>query len=179
MSVCKELTSYPSVHENISESLLHSLFLHKTIRLSPFDLQSTAHCPPFYKLMASIAFSMNYSIHSHVSNIDNMMLQFWWDCKMYSMTFCVPLRILSLINHSQKECRVLIEIRRLLVEPNFTEGYVCLTPVFRTSQPLCLVLQAIFYLHTTCCITNTNNINPSTHCLTLSTYRLHLSKFDL
>ena len=33
---------YQSVHENFSESLLHSLFLHKTIQLSPFDLQSTA-----------------------------------------------------------------------------------------------------------------------------------------
>jgi hypothetical protein len=35
-----------------------------------------ARCPPFYKLMTSIAFSMNYSIHSHVFNIDTMMLQF-------------------------------------------------------------------------------------------------------
>ena len=31
---------YQSVHENVSESLRHSLFLHKTIQLSPFDLQS-------------------------------------------------------------------------------------------------------------------------------------------
>ena len=33
-------------------------------------------CPPFYKLVPSIAFSMNYSIHSHVCNIDTMMLKF-------------------------------------------------------------------------------------------------------
>jgi len=60
----------------VSESLLYSLFLHKTIQLSPFDLQSTARFPPFYKLVISIAFSMNYSIHSHVCNIDTMMLKF-------------------------------------------------------------------------------------------------------
>ena len=60
----------------VSESLLHSLFLHETIQLSPFDLQSTARCLPFYKLVTSIAFSMNYSILSHVCNIDTMMLQF-------------------------------------------------------------------------------------------------------
>ena len=76
LSLCKESTFYQSVHENISESLLHSLFLHRTIQLSPFDLQSTARCPPFYKLVTSIAFSMNYNIHSHVCNIDTMMLQF-------------------------------------------------------------------------------------------------------
>jgi hypothetical protein len=29
-----------------------------------------------YKLLTSIAFSMNYSIHSHVCNIDTIMLQF-------------------------------------------------------------------------------------------------------
>ena len=51
LSVCKEPTLYQSVHENVSESLLHSLFLHKTIQLSPFDLQSTARCPPFYELV--------------------------------------------------------------------------------------------------------------------------------
>ena len=62
--------------KNVSESLLHSLFLHKTIQLSHFDLQSTARCPPFYKLLTSITFSVNYSIHSHVCNIDTMMLQF-------------------------------------------------------------------------------------------------------
>jgi hypothetical protein len=38
--------------------------VHKTIQLSPFDLQSTARCPPFYKLVTSNAFSMNYSIHT-------------------------------------------------------------------------------------------------------------------
>ena len=76
LSVCKEPTLYESVHEKFSESLLHSLFLHKTIQLSPFDLQSIARCPPFYKLVTSIAFSMNYSIHSHICNIDTMMLQF-------------------------------------------------------------------------------------------------------
>ena len=32
------LVPYQSVHENVSESLLHSLFLYKTIHLSPFDL---------------------------------------------------------------------------------------------------------------------------------------------
>ena len=67
---------YQSVHEDVSESLLHSLFLHKTIQSSHFHLQSTARCPPFYKLVTSIAFSMNYSIHSQVCNIDTMMLQF-------------------------------------------------------------------------------------------------------
>ena len=76
LSVCKEPTLYQSVHKNVSESLLHSLFLHKKIQLSPSDLQSTACCPPFYKQVTSIAFSMNYSIHSHVCNIDTMMLQF-------------------------------------------------------------------------------------------------------
>ena len=76
LSVSKEPTLYQSAHEIVSESLLHSLFLHKTIQLSPFDLQSTARCPPFYKLVISIAFSMSYNIHSHVCNIDTMMLQF-------------------------------------------------------------------------------------------------------
>ena len=76
LSVCKKPTLYQSVHENLSESLIHSLFLHKTMQLSPFDLQSTARCPPFYKLVTSIAFSMNYSIHSRVCNIDTMMLNF-------------------------------------------------------------------------------------------------------
>ena len=57
LSVCKEPTLYQSVHENISESLLHSLFLHKTILVSPFDLQSTGRFQPFYKLVKSIAFS--------------------------------------------------------------------------------------------------------------------------
>ena len=33
LSVCKEPTLYQSVHENVPESLLHSLFLHKTIQL--------------------------------------------------------------------------------------------------------------------------------------------------
>ena len=75
-SVCKEPTLYQSVHENVSESLLYSWFLHKTIQFSPFDLQSTARCPPFYNLVTSIAFSMNYSIHSHVCNVDTVMLQF-------------------------------------------------------------------------------------------------------
>ena len=56
LSVCKEPILYQSVHENLSASLLHSLFLHKTIQLSPFDLQSTARCPPFYTLVTSIAF---------------------------------------------------------------------------------------------------------------------------
>ena len=32
--VCKEPTFYQSVQENVSESLLHTLFLHKTIQLS-------------------------------------------------------------------------------------------------------------------------------------------------
>jgi len=69
--------SQPLANEPLhSSQLFYSLFLHKTIQLSPFDLQSTAHCPPFYKLVTSIAFSMNYSIHSHVCNIDAMMLQF-------------------------------------------------------------------------------------------------------
>ena len=76
LSVCKEPTLYQSVHENVSESLLHSLFMHKTIQLSPFDVQSTVRCPLFYELVTSIAFSMNYSIHSHVCNVDTMMLQF-------------------------------------------------------------------------------------------------------
>ena len=76
LSVCKEPTLYQSVSENVSESLLHYLFLHKTIQLSPFDLQSTARCPSFYKLVTSIAFSMNYSIHSHVCKIDTVTLQF-------------------------------------------------------------------------------------------------------
>jgi hypothetical protein len=49
---------------------------HKTIQLSPFNLQSTARCPPFYKLVTSITFPMNYSIHSHVRDIDTVMLQF-------------------------------------------------------------------------------------------------------
>ena len=71
LSIWKESTLYQSVHENVSESLLHSLFLHKTIQLSPFDLQSTARCPQFYKLVTSIAFSVGYSIHSHVCNIDS------------------------------------------------------------------------------------------------------------
>ena len=34
LSVCKEPTLYQSVRENVSESLIHSLFLHKTIQLS-------------------------------------------------------------------------------------------------------------------------------------------------
>ena len=76
LSVCKEPVLYQIVHENISESLLHSLFLYKTIQLSPFDLQSTARCPSFYKLVTSIVFSMNCCIHSHVCNFDTMMLQF-------------------------------------------------------------------------------------------------------
>ena len=76
LSLCKEPTLYQSVHENVSESLLHSLFLHKTIQLSHFDLQSTGRCPPFYILVTSIAFSMSYSIHSHVGNIDTVMVQF-------------------------------------------------------------------------------------------------------
>ena len=76
LSVCKEPVLYQSVHENVSESLLLSLFLHKAIQLSPFDLQSTARCPPFYKLVTSNAFSMHYNIYSHVCNIDTMMLQF-------------------------------------------------------------------------------------------------------
>ena len=33
------------MNENVSESLLHSSFLHKIIQLSPFDLQSTAPLP--------------------------------------------------------------------------------------------------------------------------------------
>ena len=74
--VCKEPTLYQSVHEDASESLQLSLFLHKTIQLSAFDLQSTVRCPPFYKLVTSIAFPMNYSIHSHVCNIDIMRLKF-------------------------------------------------------------------------------------------------------
>ena len=76
LSVCKEPTLYQSVHENTSEWLLHSLFLHKTIQLSPFDLQSTARCPPFYRLVISVAFCMNYSIHPHICNIDTVMLRF-------------------------------------------------------------------------------------------------------
>jgi hypothetical protein len=52
------------------------LLLHKTTQLSTFDLQSAACCLPFYKLVTSIALSMNYSIHLHVCNIDTMMLQF-------------------------------------------------------------------------------------------------------
>ena len=67
---------YQSAHENVSESLLRPLFLHKAILLSPFDLQPTARCPPFYKLVTSVAFSMNYSIHSHVCSIDTLMVQF-------------------------------------------------------------------------------------------------------
>ena len=82
LSVCKEPTLYQSVRENVSESLILALFLHKTIQLSHFDLQSTARCPLFYKLVTSIAFSMNYSFHSHVCNIDTVMLQFWRDDKM-------------------------------------------------------------------------------------------------
>ena len=33
LSACKEPTLYQSVHENVSEPLLRSLFLHKTIQL--------------------------------------------------------------------------------------------------------------------------------------------------
>jgi hypothetical protein len=40
-------------------SLLHSLFLRKTIQLSPFDLQSTARCPPFYKLVCWLSAMVN------------------------------------------------------------------------------------------------------------------------
>jgi hypothetical protein len=47
----RSLTLYQSVHGNISEYLLHSLFRCKTIQLPPFDLQSNARCPPFYKLV--------------------------------------------------------------------------------------------------------------------------------
>jgi hypothetical protein len=36
----------------------------------------------FNKLVTSIAFSVNYSIHSHVCNINTIMLQFEWDDKM-------------------------------------------------------------------------------------------------
>ena len=71
-----KFVSNESVHGNVFESLLHSLFLHKTIQLSPFDLQSTARCPPFYKLVTTVAFSMNYGTHSHVYNVDTKMIQF-------------------------------------------------------------------------------------------------------
>jgi len=55
----KSPTLYQSVHENVSESLLHYLFLRKTIQLSPFDLQSTARCPPFYKLVCWLSATVN------------------------------------------------------------------------------------------------------------------------
>ena len=76
LSVARSPPSTKVYTKTTLESQLHSLFLHKTIQLSPFDLQSTARYPPSYKLVASVAFSMNYSIHSHVCNVDTMMLQF-------------------------------------------------------------------------------------------------------
>ena len=60
--VCKGPTLYQSVHENVSESPLHSLFLHKTIQLSPFEQQSTARCPPFYKLVCWLSILTVYDI---------------------------------------------------------------------------------------------------------------------
>ena len=89
LSVCKEPTLYQSVHENVSQSLLNSLFLYKTIQLSPFDLQSTARCQPFYKMVTSIAFSMNDSIQSHVCNIDTMMLNFNGMIKWYDISCAI------------------------------------------------------------------------------------------
>ena len=71
LSVCKEPTFYQSVHENVS-----TRYYTLCLCIKPFHLQSTAPCPPFYKLVTSIAFSVNYSIHSHICNIDTMMLQF-------------------------------------------------------------------------------------------------------
>ena len=45
LTICKEPTLFQSVHENVSESLLHSLFLHKRIQLLPFDLsQPSVFC---------------------------------------------------------------------------------------------------------------------------------------
>ena len=85
---------YQSVHQNVSVSLLHSLFLHKAIQLSSFHLQSTARCPPFYKLVTSIAFSMNYNIHSHVCNISRLLWRYnfngmikWYDISW--ATLCI------------------------------------------------------------------------------------------
>jgi hypothetical protein len=52
-------TLYRSVHENVSDSLLHSLFLCKTTQLSPFDLQSIARCRPFYKLVCWLSAMVN------------------------------------------------------------------------------------------------------------------------
>jgi len=82
-------TLYQSVHENISESLLHSLFVRKTIQPPPFEstVKRTLYAilqtgvlafsyGQFWLFMASIAFSTNYSIHSHVCNINAMILQF-------------------------------------------------------------------------------------------------------
>ena len=54
---------YQSVHENVSESTLHSLFLHKTIQLSPLDLQSTACRPPIYKLVCWFFILTVYDIY--------------------------------------------------------------------------------------------------------------------
>jgi hypothetical protein len=61
-------TLYQSVHENVSQSLLHSLFLRKTIQLSPFDLHSTARCPPFYKLVCWLLAMVNSDCLWHLSH---------------------------------------------------------------------------------------------------------------
>ena len=72
LSVYKEPTLYQSVHENVSESPLHSLFLHKTMQLSTFDLQSSARCPPFYKPVTSIAF-----FHELQHSLARLQLQYY------------------------------------------------------------------------------------------------------
>jgi hypothetical protein len=43
------------------ESPLHSL--HKTIKLSPFDLQLTVRCPPFFKLVCWLSVLTVYDIY--------------------------------------------------------------------------------------------------------------------
>jgi len=61
-------TLYQSVHENVSQSLLHSLFLRKTVQLSPFDLRSIARCPPFYKLVCWLSAMVNSDCLWHLSH---------------------------------------------------------------------------------------------------------------
>jgi len=84
---CLFARSPPCIKVCMKISLSHHytlLFLHKTIQLSPVDLQSpvvrhfTNWCVgfQFWLFLTSITFSMNYSIHSHVCNIDTVMLQF-------------------------------------------------------------------------------------------------------
>ena len=96
LSVCKEPTLYQSVHENVSESLLHSLFLHKTIQLSSFDLQSTARCPPFYQLVTSIAFTRRFATSVLLCYNFNGMIK-WYDIS------CATLYMSNLLNTNLKK----------------------------------------------------------------------------